>query len=36
MPDQHSWAAPRMTPAEKTIRNRFGSFKAAIEAAGVD
>jgi len=25
-----------MTPAEKTIRNRFGSFKAAIEAAGVD
>lgn len=32
MPDQRSWAAARMSPAEKTIRNRFGSFKNAIAA----
>jgi len=34
MPNQRSWAVAQMTPAEETTRNRFGSFRAAIEAAG--
>jgi hypothetical protein len=25
-----------MRPTEKTIRGRFGSFKAAVECAGID
>ena len=33
LPNQRSWAAARMSPAEKTIRDRFGSFKDAIAAA---
>jgi hypothetical protein len=32
MPNQRSWAAASIRPAEKTIRSRFGSFRAAIEA----
>jgi hypothetical protein len=35
LPNQKSWTIARMTPSEKTVRNRFGSFKAAAEAAGV-
>ena len=33
-PNQQSWSAAGMSPAERTIRRRFGSFKAAIEASG--
>jgi hypothetical protein len=25
-----------MSPSEKTIRRRFGSFKAAVQCAGID
>jgi len=25
-----------MSPSEKTIRRRFGSFKAAVKSAGID
>jgi hypothetical protein len=32
-PAQDSWAAAGMRPSEKTIRNRFGSFRNAIERA---
>ena len=34
-PTAASWAAAGMTPSEKTIRRRFGSFRAALEAAGL-
>lgn len=32
-PTAESWTAAGMTPSEKTIRRRFGSFRSAIEAA---
>ena len=32
-PTANSWRAAGMSPSEKTIRRRFGSFGAAIEAA---
>jgi len=32
-PTSRSWQAAGMTPAEHTIRRRFGSFQAAIAAA---
>jgi hypothetical protein len=32
-PTADSWTAAGMCPSEKTIRNRFGSFRAAAEAA---
>ena len=34
-PTVEAWVAARMTPSEKTIRRRFGSFRAAIQAAGL-
>ena len=33
MPNQRSWIGAGLSPSEKTIRNRFGSFKAAADAA---
>ena len=33
-PTSEAWVKSRMTPSEKTIRRRFGSFRAAIKAAG--
>ncbi len=33
LPTGEAWAAAGMTPSEKTIRRRFGSFRAAIQAA---
>jgi hypothetical protein len=35
-PTARTWAATGMRPCEKTIRTRFGSFRAAIQAAGID
>jgi hypothetical protein len=32
-PTAESWTAAGMTPSEKTIRRRFGSFRAAVELA---
>ena len=32
-PTAQSWTAAGMTPSEKTIRRRFGSFQAAIRTA---
>jgi hypothetical protein len=33
-PTAESWQAAQMSPCEKTIRRRFGSFRQAIERAG--
>jgi hypothetical protein len=35
LPTQASWMASGMSPSEKTIRRRFGSFRRAIQLAGV-
>lgn len=35
-PTADSWTAAGMHPSEKTIRNRFGSFRAAAELAMVE
>ena len=35
MPTQDSWTAAGMSPCERTVRKRFGSFQAAAEAAGI-
>lgn len=35
LPNQDSWTAASMSPCERTVRNRFGSFRAAADAAGV-
>jgi hypothetical protein len=35
-PDQDSWAAEGLRPSERTVRRRFGSFAAAIAAAGIN
>lgn len=35
LPTQDSWAAAGMSPCERTIRKRFGSFRAAAEGAGI-
>ncbi len=35
MPTRDSWAAAGMSPCERTVRKRFGSFRAAMEEAGV-
>ncbi len=35
MPTQESWAAAGMSPCERTVRKRFGNFRAAMEEAGV-
>ncbi len=34
VPTQDSLPAAGMTPSERTVRKRFGSFKAAVAAAG--
>jgi len=34
LPTQDSWRAAGMSPCERTVRARFGSFRAAAEAAG--
>jgi hypothetical protein len=33
LPSAKSWTEARMSPSEKTIRRRFGSFRQAIERA---
>ena len=33
IPTQDSWAAAGMSPCERTVRKRFGSFRAAVEVA---
>jgi len=35
LPTQDSWTAAGMSPCERTVRARFGSFRAAAEAAGL-
>ena len=35
-PTAESWTTAGMTPSEKTIRRRFGSFWMAVAAAGMD
>ena len=35
-PTAESWTTACMTPSEKTIRRRFGSFRMAVAAAGMD
>ena len=35
LPTQDSWMAAGMSPCERTVRARFGSFRAAAEAAGL-
>ncbi len=35
LPTANSWTEARMRPSEKTIRRRFGSFKAAVQCAGI-
>lgn len=34
-PTAKSWREARMSPSEKTIRRRFGSFRQAIHRAGL-
>src|SRR5712692_3357424 len=34
LPTAASWTRAGMSPSEKTIRRRFGSFKAAVQCAG--
>lgn len=36
VPTATAWTAARMTPSEKTIHRRFGSFQAAVTAATTD
>jgi hypothetical protein len=36
LPTSASWTAAGMRPSEKTIRRRFGSFKAALQFASID
>jgi len=33
-PNQQSWTAAGMSPAERTIRRRFGGFRSAVERSG--
>lgn len=33
IPTQDSWTAARISPCERTVRNRFASFRAAVEVA---
>jgi hypothetical protein len=35
-PTAASWTHAGMSPSEKTIRRHFGSFKAAVQCAGID
>jgi hypothetical protein len=36
VPTAEAWTAARMTPSEKTIRRRSGSFRAAVISATTD
>lgn len=36
VPPQDSWTAAGMSPCERTIRKRFGSFRAGAESCGLD
>lgn len=36
LPTQDSWTVAGMSPCERTVRNRFGSFRAAAKLAGID
>jgi hypothetical protein len=33
VPTEYSWTAAGITPSERTVRRRFGSFAAAVQAA---
>jgi hypothetical protein len=35
-PTQESWTAAGFSPSERTVRRRFGSFQAAVAAAGLE
>ena len=35
-PTAESWTTAGVTPSHKTIRRRFGSFRMAVAAAGMD
>jgi hypothetical protein len=36
LPTEESWTAAHMVPSERTIRRRFGSFRLAAAAAGIE
>ncbi|HEV2033947.1 MAG TPA: hypothetical protein VGU71_07085 [Candidatus Dormibacteraeota bacterium] len=36
LPTEESWTAAQMVPSERTIRRRFGSFRSAAAAAGIE
>ncbi len=36
LPTEENWTAARMRPSERTMRRRFGSFRLALEAAGIE
>jgi hypothetical protein len=36
LPTEESWTAAQMGPTERTIRRRFGSFRLAAAAAGIE
>ena len=36
LPTAEGWTEAAMRPSERTIRRRFGSFKAAVQCAGID
>ena len=36
LPTQDSWTAACMSPYTRTVRNRFGSFRAAAQLAGIE
>jgi len=36
LPTEESWTAAQMVPSERTIRRRFGSFRSAVAAAGIE
>ena len=36
LPTEENWTAAQMAPSERTIRRRFGSFRLAAAAAGIE
>lgn len=36
LPTEESWTAAQMVPSARTIRRRFGSFRSAAAAAGIE
>jgi hypothetical protein len=36
LPTEESWTAAQMVPSERTIPRRFGSFRSAATAAGIE